>query len=328
MNSKKEDQASTKIASITMLRGIACLAVCFMHFSGTLHSEHLNSIAKYGAYGVPIFFAISGFILPYSMDRADYRISNFFRFFAKRIVRIEPAYIVSIIGVVVLSTVAQFSSFSSTEQISVDSTTWFHLLYLIEFVDGQWLNPVYWTLAIEFQFYILIGLIFPFLNSRNLAVLLVAFVSLCSIPLLLEDSRYVIYYLPMFLPGLLFYWYKSERISPILFAALVMLLGGLGYYSYDIIGPICTGFFLLFIIFVHKPWRPLVFIGTISYSLYLIHTIIGTDGIINFMQNYITDPNDQIWLTILTFPIVVFITWVFYLLIERPSIRVSKRIKY
>ena len=102
----------------------------------------------------------------------------------------------------------------------------------------------------------------------------------------------------------------------------------MSFYKYGISGPICEILSITFILFMNKPIKPLIFLGTISYSLYLIHTIIGTDGIINFMQNYILDENGRIWLSLVTFPIVVAISWVFYLLIERPSIRMSKKIKY
>ena len=106
-----------EIYSITMLRGIACLGVCIMHFSGTIDSKNLHEITKYGGYGVPIFFAISGFILPYSLDRSSYQIRDFFPFILKRIIRLEPSYIISILGLLLLSMLAQFSKFNSSDQI-------------------------------------------------------------------------------------------------------------------------------------------------------------------------------------------------------------------
>jgi len=46
------------------------------------------------------------------------------------------------------------------------------------------------------------------------------------------------------------------------------------------------------------------------------------------MQNYITEQNGRIWLMIITFPIVIGISWLFYILRERPSKNISKRMKY
>jgi peptidoglycan/LPS O-acetylase OafA/YrhL len=41
-----------------------------------------------------------------------------------------------------------------------------HLAYLNNFVGGQYLNPEYWTLGIEFQFYLFLALCFPFFATK------------------------------------------------------------------------------------------------------------------------------------------------------------------
>ena len=318
-----------EIYSITMLRGIACLGVCIMHFSGTIDSKNLHEITKYGGYGVPIFFAISGFILPYSLDRSSYQIRDFFPFILKRIIRLEPSYIISILGLLLLSMLAQFSKFNSSDQIDfVNYNNLLHIFYLVDVFDGKWLNPAYWTLAIEFQFYLFIGIIYPLLRSNNVYVLTVSFVILNLLTLLVANDHYVPYFFSTFLSGIILFWYTSKRITLRNFLIFSAILGFLSFYKYGISGPICEILSITFILFMNKPIKPLIFLGTISYSLYLIHTIIGTDGIINFMQNYILDENGRIWLSLVTFPIVVAISWVLYLLIERPSIRMSKKIKY
>ncbi len=322
-------QEKKHIPSITMLRGLACLAVCFFHFSGTVDSVALHKVASYGGYGVPIFFAISGFILPYSLSRAEYQVRNYFKFIIKRIIRLEPAYIVSIVLVFLLSAIAQFSKFNTSEPIEVINTrTFLHFFYLVDIFNDKWLNPVYWTLAIEFQFYLLIGLVFYFLKSKNIFVLLSVFLLLNLSSLFVYDDRFLPYYFLMFLPGIILFWYQSQKITLMMFLSFVVIVAAASFYKYGVSGAICTIIPILFIQFVTKPIKPLVFLGTISYSLYLIHTIIGTDGIINFMQNYITDANGRIWLMILSFPVVLFIAWLYYIVIERPSIVLSKKIKY
>ncbi len=57
----------SRLPAVTMLRGLAALGVCLMHFAGTLESDIIQNIARFGGYGVQVFFVISGFILPYSM---------------------------------------------------------------------------------------------------------------------------------------------------------------------------------------------------------------------------------------------------------------------
>ena len=132
----------------------------------------------------------------------------------------------------------------------------------------------------------------------------------------------------MFLPGIILFWYTSKKISQKFFILLCILLGCISLYKYGISGPICEAFSISFILFITKPIKPLIFLGTISYSLYLTHTIVGTDGIINFMQNFISGKEGRIWLMIITFPIAITFSWLFYLLIEKPSKKLSNKIKY
>ena len=107
------------IHSVTMLRGIASLAVCLGHFLGTLDSEKIIQIGKFGGYGVPIFFAITGFIIPYSLYQKKYQIKSYFKFLVKRITRLDPPYLLGIIGIFLLSYVAQFSPFSEGSPIEI-----------------------------------------------------------------------------------------------------------------------------------------------------------------------------------------------------------------
>ncbi|MEO7214811.1 hypothetical protein [Mucilaginibacter sp.] len=41
-----------------------------------------------------------------------------------------------------------------------------HLAYLNNFTGAPYINPVYWTLGIEFQFYLFVALAFPVIVSK------------------------------------------------------------------------------------------------------------------------------------------------------------------
>jgi len=244
-------------------------------------------------------------------------------------IRLEPPFIASIIGIFLLSAIAQLSPFNTSQQIPLfTSNTFYHLFYMVDFAGGYWLNPVYWTLAIEFQFYLICGLIFSIINSKNKNVLISLFITLSLCSFLFTDDTLVTHYFVMFLPGIVLYWFITLKISRNIFGLLCSVIALLGANIYGISAPISAFIAISFILFIKKPLKPLIFIGEISYSLYLIHTIVGTDGLINFMQNYITDENDRIWLMFLSFPFVIGMAWIFYILIERPSKRISKKIKY
>jgi peptidoglycan/LPS O-acetylase OafA/YrhL len=92
---------------VQSLRGIAALAVALYHFTHGVPTVYVPSILKsigaQGWMGVEVFFVSYGFILPYSLWRANYHISpsNFGRFVWKRVVRLDPPYLATI-GVVLL----------------------------------------------------------------------------------------------------------------------------------------------------------------------------------------------------------------------------------
>src|SRR5262249_42332379 len=90
------------------------------------------------------------------------------RFVARRALRLEPPYITSILLVIALwhasAAVPIFSG--ATPNYSFPQVA-AHLLYAVPLTEYSWLQPVYWTLAYEFVFYLLIGVSFPWMNLRD-----------------------------------------------------------------------------------------------------------------------------------------------------------------
>lgn len=324
-----QPETSKHIPSVTMLRGIASLAVCIMHFIGTVPSKTLNEIGIYGGYGVPIFFVISGFIIPYALYHSGYTIPNYFKFLLKRGIRLEIPYLLTILLIIVISYLAQLSPDQTIPVVEVfDRNTLYHLFYLVGFMDGQWLSPVFWTLAIEFQFYLFIGLLFPLLIHKNTGVKGVICLLLCAMPFFSTDVRYFSSYMFTFLPGILLFFFMTKQINLNLFILAGIVLLAVIYLKTGTQGLVSPLIAAGFILFVKKPIKPLMFLGTISYSIYLLHTPIGTDGIINFMQNYILSDNGRILLMLFSLPLVIYVAWVFYRIVEKPAQHLAGKIKY
>lgn len=320
---------STNIPSVTMLRGIASLAVCIMHLIGTVPSKTLNEIGTYGGYGVPIFFVISGFIIPYALYHSGYTITNYFKFILKRIIRLEIPYLLTILLIILISYLAQITPGHSIPIIELfDRNTFYHVFYLVGFMDGTWLSPVFWTLAIEFQFYLFIGLLFPLLMNKNTVIQVLTFLLLCLMPFFSNDVRYFSSYMFTFLPGILLFYFMTRQINVNLFIFSGIVLLTIIYLKMGMQGLVSPVIVIAFILFVNKPIQPLVFLGTISYSLYLLHTPIGTDGIINFMQNYIHSDSGRIALLFFALPLVIIVAWIFYKIVEQPSQTVARKIQY
>src|SRR5438309_1510488 len=94
--------------SVDVLRAIAALSVAWFHFTNGqplfLEPDSLLKLSgAYGYLGVSVFFVISGFVIPYSLDGVTYRFpQDTGVFFKRRFWRLYPPYIVAVIITVCL----------------------------------------------------------------------------------------------------------------------------------------------------------------------------------------------------------------------------------
>jgi peptidoglycan/LPS O-acetylase OafA/YrhL len=318
--------ANFKITTLGLLRGFAVLAVCFRHLAKPLlvpdHFTIFNLFHKFGLYGVQVFFVISGFIIPYSLYKADYKISHYFQFLWKRVLRLHPPYIIALI----LTFAIAFISYKMRHLPNPESVSTFtqSLFYLHAPAD----NPVFWTLRIEAEYYLFIGLFFIPLKRYPIAALLAGI----PVLLLLGHTQLVyhvglIRYIVFFLIGIVgFMIYTRQGNLNIQWFLLVLLVA----YSFVYHESAAATFSLItisFILFFKKPVHSVLeFPGEISYSLYLIHFPIGTK-VINLLSR-VTDPSYKWALFVLALAICVAAGWLFWKLIEKPSARLSTKVKY
>ncbi|HEY0172641.1 MAG TPA: acyltransferase family protein, partial [Pyrinomonadaceae bacterium] len=89
-----------RVGTVDAMRGLASLAVCWFHLTNGnpnfLSDGLLKASGAHGWLGVEAFFVISGFVIPYSLYRTGYRLNDYPRFLYKRIVRLDPPYLLSI----------------------------------------------------------------------------------------------------------------------------------------------------------------------------------------------------------------------------------------
>jgi exopolysaccharide production protein ExoZ len=136
-----EINTTERIDSVQLLRAAAALAVVTDHFR----------LFGNGAWGVDIFFVISGFIMCYITQKSGDH------FFSKRIIRIVPLYWLGTIGVFCVA-LAFPSLLNNTKADLVDLVK---SLLFIPFQKGQYIQPVLflgWTLNYEMFFYFLFAL--------------------------------------------------------------------------------------------------------------------------------------------------------------------------
>jgi len=154
------------------------LGVVFCHLGLALTNfPTLSTAFSFGQIGVPIFFFISGFIIVYSLDKSGYKINQFFTFLVKRSIRIDPPYWVVIALYILLGYFLNRLPSYRGVPFKFDFGQFIaHIFYAVPFTSYQFYNHIFWTLCVEFQFYVLIGL-FYFLSNKTLykTIFLIAF---------------------------------------------------------------------------------------------------------------------------------------------------------
>lgn len=146
------------------LRGLAAFWVLLYHAwqaAGapvmSLGPIDFTPVFACGYFGVDLFFVLSGFLLGYPYVRARIDGSAFPRlgiFWQRRIRRVMPAYLFQI---AVLSGIA----IATTGALPLSSAQYLaHLFLVFNLEDGAaMLNPVYWSLPVEWDFYLILPLL-------------------------------------------------------------------------------------------------------------------------------------------------------------------------
>lgn len=318
-----------------MLRGIAALMVCFYHFTwgsgGILlpQGNVLMGIGLQGWMGVEIFFVISGFIIPYSMFVNDYTLDKVFIFLKKRIIRIEPPYLISAALAIVLGYVSMLSPRYRGKPFHPD---WWnalgHVAYLNAFTGRPWLNPVYWTLAVEFQYYLLIAFLFGLVVSAKRYWRLLFFAAFLGASLVAPKTEsYIFYYTGFFLAGILLFQFYCLIVSQTEFLILLLITCGVLFYRQGLILFLLTIATVAIILFVKKVPAFLKWLGTISYSLYLLHPLIG-GRIMNITEAVVNDQTIRGAMVFVALAGSVIAAALYYRFIEKPFKLRAAMIKY
>ncbi|WP_067486340.1 acyltransferase family protein [Actinomadura hibisca] len=141
------------------LRGLAALVVVFEHTLNVLFPEIRHSASPwfdFGRYGVFVFFLVSGYIVPLSLERRG----NVREFWVGRLFRLYPlAAVAALLGVLLAVTAVAWPLPSGvTERPWVTALA--HLTMLQDLLGTPNVVNVFWTLSYEMVFYLLITALF------------------------------------------------------------------------------------------------------------------------------------------------------------------------
>lgn len=296
-----------RFLELDSLRGMAACAVVVHHVIHAYDREYGHQAGmiltgvEFGVFGVDLFFMISGFVIYWSLAHT----SSVWDYARARFVRLYPTY-----WACVLLTFAVVSLVPAPARLLTDFKPWHFSLHdvgvnLLMFqeafcwprIEGlcvRTVDPVYWTLWFEFRFYVFMGLFFVLGWTRRPVRLLTGVITMVIALNLLNTLNVVpgayvnflayvtLYqYALLFMMGAATYLMWSGRVSTGTAAALiayavagVFLLGGVAYGIK--ISLVFGG--LLTVVLVRPTFlrsRVLVFLGTISFALYLVHSSIS-----------------------------------------------------
>ena len=323
-------QRSGKVASLDTLRGLSALAVCWYHFSGIsmIGAGPIRVSGAYGWLGVDVFFVISGFVIPLALLRERYNLSNYRRFLLKRLTRLYPPYLASLaVGVALLGL---YSIYKGQSEVNLDAhDLLLHLGLLNDLFGRPWINSIYWSLAIEFQFYLMVGLFFPLLFSSEPWRRYVGYAAFVLPVFALPSSIFLFHFSFLFLMGILIIQYASGLLRRLEYLTLLIVCSLGILLVAGLVVLYAALFTVAAITFLKRRIPVLDDLGRISYSFYLLHGSLGS--LVLFVLLRFTNVSGELQkllvLLLSVFASVCFATVAYYL-IERPAKRLSSGIDY
>ncbi len=279
-----------RLANIEALRALAVLAVMLYHYTARYPLEYLNYAeavwpVRYGYMGVELFFIISGYCIYMTATRCR----SLALFWARRFSRLQPAFMACIVITFCIVAYAGLPDRRVDWIAALANMAWLPAVGLTPPVDG-----VYWSLMVELKLYLLFGLVYFGLRGRGDPVVWWTVLFLVGACIRTWDLQYngaqiirstftlgtfAFPYSGFFMVGMLIYrwdstprWLKLVAVPAfawacyaatntwteraLLFALLPISKFALGWQNLQV------------------P-KALVFIGFISYPLYLLHNNVG-----------------------------------------------------
>lgn len=355
-----------EVKSIHYLRGVAALMVVFYHLKATVNDVYAQKdlgdiLFNSGAFGVDLFFIISGFIICYSAERKE--TSMPLKYTLRRFFRIYPLLFICLIFTYLFVTNQGGLAFLLRSAIPLNTNyelgspffgynllgpAWtltyeiaFYALFLLSLIIShrfRWLicSALIMLFVVGVQFFYTGGVTFHAYNNNNFAVgtIFHAPLTLLSSPLFINFIYGLIAY------KLLSYFQLlsiSDRIKSFISIScvFVFLISCLSILSVQVYGhgPLLWGAWCLALVLSAlifevnnsiQEIKSLNFLGDVSYSLYLTHAIM----IEIFRKNadIFTLFNNQKGISQVIYLVILslFIAYLTHRFIEKPFISIGK----
>lgn len=278
----------SRLLEVDSLRGLAALAVVLFHYT-TQYDRLFGHVGKplftvpWGHFGVQLFFMISGFVIFMTLERtqrpADFVVSRFSRLY--------PAYWAAVLLSFAITTWSDLPDKVVDLQTAAANLLMFQGWFGVKPVDG-----VYWTLQVELIYYIIALALHRLGMLKHVHAILLAWLGLRWLYWLFAsflgiDLPYIAYrflivgFIPYFAVGMMVYRAtQSEHADPRDWVVVACAMATL--FVVESLETSIAAVVALALLLAATRWRVallrssvLVWLGAISYSLYLIHENIG-----------------------------------------------------
>lgn len=325
------------------LRGLAAAAVMLHHFV-----EHrvfdgafpwLRDVCHFGHLGVPMFFCISGFVIAHSVAEKSITAKFYGNFVLRRVIRLDPPYWFAIALCIATTALGNKVFPSQAKPLPSEVNVVAHLFYVYPFFGYEPIEAVFWTLVHEVQFYLTYVALMAFMQrvtgsltpTPAATALLIGLPAVVSAAGLFHVRGTITVTWDMFALGVFAYYLHRRWISWKLFAGLLLAIAatlGTGNVEFKVAAIATSTSFVVAGGRYFSTWlsgRLFQFLGAISYSLYLVHGIVGW-RVLSVADAKFAELNPWMILSAAISASIV-AAWLMRRCIEVPSIAVASRFK-
>lgn len=315
----------------------------------------ISNILEKGYLGVDIFFVISGFVISYSVRNGVHTPGFLFRFSVRRSIRLDPSYWLTIILELLLIKIGLllFPALG-TDFPSIDSIL-AHFVYLQGLLGYSNIVAIFWTLCYEVQFYLVFvtGLVaiqavrqtIDEKSAKVIALIVSAISFIWSVAVFFGpveppiSGLFIDRWFQFFIGFLAMRCVLQQKLTIEFFLGSFLIVVGILAYpevGFDngttalviswslVVAAVYTNYMSIWL-----SGNVSQFLGRISYSLYLIHPVIGW-RFIKLLHKFNGEDFSpfQAWLALAAgVGVSILSAWLMYKLVESSSLRVCHRIR-
>ena len=289
-----------KYYHIELLRFLCALTVAIYHWgisfelmnmeTNDTFSNLLNVLYEYGDKAVPVFFVISGLVFA-NVYLTKEKNETLYNFSIKRFARLYPLHLLTLFSILFIQTLFN-EIFGKYELYTLNDLYHFFLniffLLGFNFENGRSFNSPVWTVGQEIFIYFLFFSLIVHIKKYNIKLIFIIYFIFLFLDKFkfaeinfIKDFIYLAYFIDfvrLFFSGVFIFLITKKfgfSRSLLLLSLLLLAISFIGSFKLHLF---CFSLVMLFVILdnfelKNKMKKIYTFLGSLTYSLYLLHTL-------------------------------------------------------